>query len=101
MEIQQVDKNRKRWPAVGAGLLLAALLVVPIVLVATMANPPPKAGFSIETIADPDGLLPQPTYPSGNIGSFAHGYLEFDVDPTGLDGVPGFDSWPPGRAFRR
>ena len=32
----------------------------------------------------------------GTAGTFAFGYLEFDWDPTAPDGVPGFDTWPPG-----
>ncbi len=33
---------------------------------------------------------------SGAAGHFAFGHVEFDWAPA--DGVPGFDSWPPGRA---
>jgi hypothetical protein len=32
----------------------------------------------------------------GAVGTFAFGHLEFDWDPTAPDGVPGFDTWPPG-----
>src|SRR5262245_20928198 len=33
-------------------------------------------------------------------GSFAFGHLEFDWNPAAPEGVPGFDSWPPGTRRR-
>ena len=97
---QQSDKTSLRWRSI-AGLLLAALIAAPIVIVATMANPPSRNGASTAPIAVPAGPMPNRAYPpltdSGDVGSFAHGYLEFDADPSQPGGVPGFDSWPPVR----
>jgi hypothetical protein len=99
MEQQQQSENiRQRWRSAAAVLVLAALLAAPITIVATMANPPAKASLLQETISDPEHSLPELSQRPSNdfldVGSFAFGYVEFDVDPS--RGVPGFDVWPPG-----
>src|SRR5262245_61350299 len=87
------------WRAVALALLLTALLAGPIAIVATFAKSQTRdelaparevAASAAAPIAHP-GLTD-----SGDIGSFAFGYVEFDVDPRTPGGVPGFDSWPPG-----
>jgi hypothetical protein len=87
------------WRVVGLVLLLTALLAGPIAIVATFAKSQtrdelPAAREVVASAGAPiaySGLTD-----SGDIGSFAFGYVEFDVDPRTPGGVPGFDSWPPG-----
>jgi len=90
------------WRTAAAGLSLVALLGWPIVVVATMAKP-----FATEELVAAEVTVgqrapmayPQPIE-SDDIGSFAFGYVEFDIDPRRPGGVPGFDSWPPGSPRR-
>jgi hypothetical protein len=91
------------WRVAASGLFLVALLAAPIAIVATMASPQPKdefvaAGETAAAMGIPveNSALTDP----GNIGHFAFGYVEFDVDPRRPGGVPGFDSWPPGSPHR-
>jgi len=97
-----VDKQAG-WRVAAAGLFLAALLAGPIAVVATMANSPPKDDLAALQEAAVSTGVPI-AYPaltdSGDIGHFAFGYVEFDVDPRRPGGVPGFDSWPPGSPRR-
>jgi hypothetical protein len=37
---------------------------------------------------------------AGDVGPFAFGHIEFDWNPAAPEGVPGFDSWPPGSRRR-
>jgi hypothetical protein len=37
---------------------------------------------------------------AGEVGPFAFGHIEFDWNPAAPEGVPGFDSWPPGSRRR-
>ena len=91
-----------RWGA--ACLALVVLLLGPITIVATMADPPVKdAPVLAAPYAGPiEARAPLNFVPldSGDIGHFAFGYVEFDWDPKAPGGVPGFDSWPPGSRAR-
>jgi len=92
------EKPDAGWRVLAAGLFLALLLFGPIALVATMANSPPRdvsaADFvTTESVAVPvarGGLAD-----TGDIGDFAFGYVEFDVEPKSPGGLPGLGSWPP------
>jgi hypothetical protein len=77
-------------------LLLTALLAGPIAIVATFAKSQTRDELAAAREVDASAVAPI-AYPtdSGDIGSFAFGYVEFDVDPRTPGGVPGFDSWPP------
>jgi hypothetical protein len=100
-------QTRAGYPDLLAGLILVALLAVPIATAATMAKSSPRAD---EAAADTYSLAAATmTVPSSSyrvlsdppdIGHFAFGYLEFDWDPTAIGGVPGFDSWTPGSPRR-
>jgi hypothetical protein len=90
------------WHAAASGLLLIALLAAPIAIVATMAKPQLKDEVVAAGEAAANGIpLENPALSDpGNIGYFAFGYVEFDVDPRRPGGVTGFDSWPPGSPRR-
>jgi hypothetical protein len=90
------------WHVVASGLILVALLAAPIAIVATMASPQPNEVMAAGETAAVAGLpLDNPIVTDpGNIGNFAFGYVEFDVDPRRPGGVTGFDSWPPGSPRR-
>jgi len=100
------EKIPTGWRMALALFALAALLVGPITVVATLANPPPH-GVVVAAAAPDTGppALGAPIYSmpadSGDPGAFAFGYVEFDWDPRAPGGVPGFDSWPPGSPSRR
>lgn len=102
MPMHRSNEPATPWGPIAAGLLLVAFLVLPIVVVATMANPASKTRSDIETAPAPEEPVLTYRTPilSGNPGHFAHGYLEFDADPSAPGGVPGFDSWPPGSPRR-
>ena len=87
---------------VASVLVLIAFLASPIAVVATFANPPPKEELAAVdvTLSRGPALASPGLSDSGDIGSFAFGYTEFDVDPRRPGGVPGFDSWPPGSPRR-
>jgi len=86
------------WRAVALTLLLTALLAGPIAFVATFAKSQTRHELAdTREVVAPTGppiAYPGPT-DSGDVGSFAFGYVEFDVDPRTPGSVPGFDSWPP------
>jgi hypothetical protein len=99
----RVVEKQGGWRVVASVLFLAALLAGPIAVVATMANAPPKealaAAPNVTVSTGPASASPALT-DSGDIGSFAFGYVEFDIDPRRPGGVTGFDSWPPGSPRR-
>jgi hypothetical protein len=62
-----------------------------------------RATAGARPMSEPPAALAVPSPASGafkDIGPFAFGHLEFDWNPTEPDGVPGFDSWPPGSRRR-
>jgi hypothetical protein len=93
METKPSDIEFPVRQSLACGLVLAALLATPLAVVATMAQSRSDAPTSAN-IAGHEFTSGQ----LGNIGPFAFGYVEFDVDPA--LGVPGFDSWPPGSGRR-
>jgi len=101
--MQRIEERLKSgWRFLAAALFLAVLLFGPIALVATLANSPPRdAGAADFTVTE--GISPNARTGLTNhdeIGNFAFGYVEFDVDPNRPGGVTGFDSWPPGSRRR-
>ena len=91
------DRLKSGWRILAAGLVLAVLLFGPIALVATLANSPPR-DISAADFTVTEGIAPiARTGPTNHddVGNFAFGYVEFDVDPKRPGGVTGFDSWPP------
>jgi hypothetical protein len=98
-----VVEKQGGWHVVASVLFLAAFLAGPIAVVATMANSPPKealtAAADVTVSREPALAYPAMT-DSGDVGPFAYGYVEFDVDPRRPGGVPGFDTWPPGSSRR-
>jgi hypothetical protein len=99
----RVVEKQGGWRIAASALFLAAFLASPIAVVATMANSPPKealaAAADVTVSREPAFASPGLT-DSGDVGSFAFGYVEFDVDPRRPGGVTGFDSWPPGSPRR-
>jgi len=103
MGAQPIDERlRSGWRMLASGLFLAILLFGPIALVATLANSPPRDAAAAD-FATTEGITPIARTGLTNhddVGGFAFGYVEFDVDPKQPGGVPGFDSWPPGSPRR-
>jgi len=91
------------WHVAASALVLVVLLAAPIAIVATMAKPQMNDEVVAAADAAANGIpLGNPVLTDpGDIGSFAFGYVEFDVDPGQPGGVTGFDSWPPGSPRRR
>lgn len=97
MDTQQSNAKSPAWQPIAASLLLAVLLAIPIVIVATMASFAQESRVSSALTANQDrpSLSSNPSTLHGSEKSFYFGYLEFDVDPSRPGGVPGFGSWPP------
>jgi hypothetical protein len=95
MDMLTPETKLKHW--IVRGLTLAALLTGPLVT-ATFASPWSRDHVTVAKTASVDTPRPRcsPTSQARpcDIGAFFFGYVEFDVDPA--NGVPGFDSMPPG-----
>jgi hypothetical protein len=61
-----------------------------------------KATAQSHVLAAPGPAIAPLSVPldSGEVGPFAFGHVEFDWNPAAPEGVPGFDSWPPGSRRR-
>jgi len=94
----RVVETQSGGRVVASVLFLAGFLASPIAVMATMANPPLKEELAAAdvTVSQGPALASPGLTESGDIGSFTFGYVEFDVDPRRPNGVPGFDSSPPG-----
>jgi len=84
---------RRAMVVLALGTATAGAAIVGLVQI----NQPTKAAEGAPAVA----AARMPTQPAANLlyselGHFAFGYLEFDWNPA--EGVPGFDSWPPGRS---
>lgn len=88
----------RRW--IAAMLIIVGFLAG--ALFATVANSPGRVAPTA-TAPAPGATAVSNVVPSdsGDVGSFAFGYVEFDWNPKAPGGVPGFDSWPPGSPPRR
>ena len=101
MDLRLRQENQSsQWQRLAATMSFAVFLAGPIVAVGVMTDQ--SRGNATVLVQAPDlddqsraKLL---IHPPGYIdaGDFAFGYLEYDWDPRGPRGVPGFDSWPPG-----
>jgi hypothetical protein len=101
--VDRTSKKDRLVHAVAPALLLTILLAS-VIAIATTFGPSqtrdaPAAEGEVAVSAAPPIACSKPAY-SGDIGPFAFGYVEFDVDPRRPGGVTGFDSWPPGSGCR-
>jgi hypothetical protein len=87
------------WRWIATALVLAVFLAGALMMSVYAQNPHPS-----DTPHTTPSAAPAPESTSSNVedpGNFAWGYVEFDQDPKGPGGIPGFDRWPPGAPRRR
>jgi hypothetical protein len=85
--------------AAWATVLIAAAIAL-LAITALIQSNKRAAAQSVSAQPVPSTTMAPLSMPpdTSDLGPFAFGYVEFDWDPA--NGVPGFDSWPPGRRSR-
>jgi hypothetical protein len=90
------EKTSARLEVFARTTVATALIVAAIAALAvtSLIQSNKRAAAQSRALAQP-GLATVPlSVPLDSAGHFAFGHVEFDWAPA--DGVPGFDSWPPG-----
>ena len=86
---------RATWAMV---LIVAAIALLAITALIQSNKRAAAQSVSVQSAPSPTRAPLSMPHDTSDLGPFAFGYVEFDWDPA--NGVPGFDSWPPGRHSR-